>query len=72
MIAIAWVFYRPLLAIGLLLVAAGGVFLLMKIRKPKLATNAGDAMNPNRAFHPAQNRHGGGGDDVMTEDDIVG
>ena len=36
-IAIAWIFYRPVLAIILLAIAAGGIFLLWKKRQAKKA-----------------------------------
>jgi hypothetical protein len=36
-IAIAWIFYRPLLGVSLLVVAAAGLYFLMKSLKPKVA-----------------------------------
>ena len=50
-IAIAWIFYRPVLAIILLAIAAGGIFLLWKKRQAKRAA-AGPAAPaaPSAAF----------------------
>lgn len=50
-IAIAWIFYRPVLAIFLLVLAAGGIFLLWKKRQAKKAA-AGPAApaTPSAAF----------------------
>ena len=50
-IAIAWIFYRPVLAIFLLVLAAGGIFLLWKKRQAKKAEAAPAApAAPSAAF----------------------
>jgi hypothetical protein len=50
-IAIAWIFYRPVLAIFLLVLAAGGIFLLWKKRQAKKAAAAPAApAAPSAAF----------------------
>ena len=50
-IAIAWIFYRPVLAIFLLVLAAGGIFLLWKKRQAKKAAAGPSApAAPSAAF----------------------
>ena len=50
-IAIAWIFYRPVLAIFLLILAAGGIYLLWKKRQAKKAAVAPAApATPSAAF----------------------
>ena len=50
-IAIAWIFYRPVLAIFLLVLAAGGIFLLWKKRQAKKAAAApAEPAAPSAAF----------------------
>ena len=49
-IAIAWIFYRPVLAIFLLVLAAGGIYLLWKKRQAKKAAAPAAPATPSAAF----------------------